>query len=160
MASKKYLKPKLYRLIDQQIALKQEYSEATCSIQRGILYWSGYLCPTPMSRTYHVTLEYKVKKRPRVTLIGENLQGLDKSSFPHKFHIDQQKKQVDICLHLGHEFGENMLIADTIVPWAIEWLYYYEIWLTTDEWCGGGKCPVVEGKKARVQNDCSLETAV
>ena len=32
-------------------------------------------------------------------------------------------------------------IADTIVPWAQEWLYYYEIWLATNEWCGGGHIP-------------------
>ena len=31
-----------------------------------------------------------------------------------------------------------MLIADTIVHWAIEWLYYYENWAYTGKWLGGG----------------------
>lgn len=153
MVSKKYLKPKSYRLIDQQIALRRAYPEAVCSIRRGVLHWNGYLSPTPLSKTYNVTLEYKVGKRPRVTLIGENLLGLDKPNFPHRFHIDQLNKQVDICLHLGYEFDASVLIADTIVPWAIEWLYFYEIWLATEEWCGGGKHPVVDGKKVRIRND-------
>ena len=29
-----------------------------------------------------------------------------------------------------------MLIVDTIVPWAAEWLLHYEIWLATGEWFG------------------------
>lgn len=31
-----------------------------------------------------------------------------------------------------------MLIANTIVPWTSEWLFYYEIWLATGQWHGGG----------------------
>ena len=34
-----------------------------------------------------------------------------------------------------------MSIADTIVPWTAEWLVYYEIWLMTGEWYGGGDWP-------------------
>ena len=34
-----------------------------------------------------------------------------------------------------------MFIADTIVPWACEWLLHYEIWLATGEWHGGGEHP-------------------
>lgn len=41
-----------------------------------------------------------------------------------------------------------MLIADTYIPWAIEWLYYYEIWLVTGEWCGGGIHPTTAKPKS------------
>jgi hypothetical protein len=34
-----------------------------------------------------------------------------------------------------------MRIADTIVPWLILWLFYYEIWHVTGEWKGGGVHP-------------------
>ena len=27
---------------------------------------------------------------------------------------------------------------NTIVPWIADWLYYYEVWLFTGEWEGGG----------------------
>jgi hypothetical protein len=27
------------------------------------------------------------------------------------------------------------------VPWAYLWLFYFEHWLATDEWQGGGKHP-------------------
>lgn len=55
--------------------------------------------------------------------------------------IDRKNKTVKICLHLGHEFNASQLIAECIVPWAVEWLYFYELWLATGEWCGGGKHP-------------------
>jgi hypothetical protein len=31
-----------------------------------------------------------------------------------------------------------MSIAATIVPWLSLWLYYYEVWLATGAWEGGG----------------------
>jgi hypothetical protein len=31
-----------------------------------------------------------------------------------------------------------MLLAYTVVPWISEWLLYYELWLFTGEWTGGG----------------------
>ncbi len=35
-------------------------------------------------------------------------------------------------------------ISRTIIPWAIEWLYYYEIWCVTGEWQGGGAHPTAK----------------
>jgi hypothetical protein len=34
-----------------------------------------------------------------------------------------------------------MLYTETIVPWISEWLMYYELWLSTGEWLGGGIHP-------------------
>ena len=31
-----------------------------------------------------------------------------------------------------------MYLAETILPWASEWLAHYEGWLYTGEWKGGG----------------------
>ncbi|AIQ89412.1 protein of unassigned function [Methylobacterium oryzae CBMB20] len=31
-----------------------------------------------------------------------------------------------------------MLLGRTIVPWAILWLWFFEDWLATGEWRGGG----------------------
>lgn len=48
-----------------------------------------------------------------------------------------------MCLYLSPDFTSQMLLADTVIPWAVEWLYHYEIWLATGEWCGGGKHPQI-----------------
>jgi hypothetical protein len=42
-----------------------------------------------------------------------------------------------------------MRIDNTIVPWAILWLFYFEEWLWSDEWKGGGEHPVVSDLPAR-----------
>ena len=38
----------------------------------------------------------------------------------------------------GREWRSDMKIATSIVPWLSLWLYYYEVWLATGEWEGGG----------------------
>jgi hypothetical protein len=32
-------------------------------------------------------------------------------------------------------------IDQTIVPWAALWLFYFEEWLSSDQWKGGGEHP-------------------
>lgn len=141
MADKCFHKQPGYTLIDQQIALMQSYPDASCYIHRSTLTWEGSIRPSPLSRFYRVTITYKVGKRPLVTVGGDELPGLDRSDFPHWFSIDRRNKTVNICLHLPHEFDASQLISECIIPWAAEWLYFYEIWLATGEWCGGGKHP-------------------
>jgi hypothetical protein len=46
-----------------------------------------------------------------------------------------------------------MLIADSTVPWSVEWLIYYEIWKATGDWHGGGELPPLEA------SDSSSKTA-
>lgn len=141
MANNRFQKHPQYRLIDQQIALMQSYPESSCFVHAGTLTWEGDVCPTALSRTYRVTITYKKGFRPQVTVTGDDLPGLNRSDFPHKFAIDRENGSVEICLHLRHEFDASMLISDCIIPWTAEWLYFYEIWLATGEWCGGGKHP-------------------
>ena len=138
MGKKSFQKQPKFRLIDQQIALMRNYPESKCYIRRGVLYWEGELCPTALSRTYHATVIYKMGYRPEITIDSDNLIGLDRPDFPHKFRIDPTTHSVKVCLHLPHEFNSSNLIADLIIPWTVEWLYFYEIWLATGEWCGGG----------------------
>ena len=38
----------------------------------------------------------------------------------------------------GGEWSNKQLIADTTIPWAAEWLMYYELWHYDGVWLGGG----------------------
>jgi hypothetical protein len=71
---------------------------------------------------------------------------LDDPAFPHKFDIDEEKKMVRLCLYRYQEFNSYKYLSKTIIPWTVEWLYFYELWLATGEWCGGGEHPR-EGEK-------------
>jgi hypothetical protein len=46
-----------------------------------------------------------------------------------------------LCLHEPSEWDESFLLADSIIPWAAEWLYFYEIWHAIGSWHGGGEWP-------------------
>lgn len=126
----------------QALYLKAEYPESNCVIRPNELIWYGMIKPTPVSRLYKIKIHCKgLNKRPRVVLYGDIIEGIDRSDFPHHFEIDKVKQEVVLCLHMPCEFNYKLWIADTIIPWTQEWLYYYEIWLATGEWCGGGHTP-------------------
>lgn len=138
MASNRLFKRNHLSLAVQQCLLIKRYPESTCYIKNNVLTWLGKIRPTAVSRIYEVKICYKQGYMPKVIVFGDNLKMLDESDFPHKFRINQEKKEVEICLYMFDEFNGSSVIADTIVIWAQEWLYFYEIWLCTGEWHGGG----------------------
>ncbi len=147
MANKKYIKTKQFSLTKQMVALKAAYPKAKCQIIQDTLFWTGDIRPSPLSRTYNVLISYNQKKAPEVWVIGDELQKLDAPDFPHHYELNAKNKMVMICLHRAWEFNDGRLLADTIIPWTIEWLYFYEIWLATGEWCGGGEHPTLKATK-------------
>lgn len=137
-----YNKQKPVPLFKQKAALLFSYKGSSCDINKDTLYWSGKISPTPLSKEYTVVLTYKHWKSPVVWVIGNELENLDSPDFPHKYDIYPDKKMVQICLYRGiEEFNTYKYLANTIIPWTIEWLYYYELWLATGEWHGGGEHP-------------------
>jgi len=91
------------------------------------MYWIGEL--TPSNITYKVKIEYKNKKSPKVYILSPEI--LDKA--PHRY-LDKS-----LCLYYPYDKDFNnkiSLISDTIIPWTVEWLYYYELWLKTGVWWG------------------------
>jgi len=53
------------------------------------------------------------------------------------------KNPLRLCLYLpgSGEWDGRMRIDQTFVPWALVWLYYFEEWLVSDNWKGGGVHP-------------------
>lgn len=90
--------------------------------------WIGSLQPKPSSPEYRVVIEYRGGRSPRVKVLDPPI---DKGA-PHRY------KGGYLCLFVYEDgsWNEDSIIAKTIVPWAAEWLYYYEIWLETGEWFG------------------------
>lgn len=142
MGNKKYQVLPRISFAQQAMHLLKEYPESKCTLCCGKLIWSGEIRPSPLSRAYKIRIEcLGFHRRPKVILYGDHIDGIEKRDFPHHFEIDRKKSEVVLCLHMPYEYDYRAWIADTIIPWIQEWLYFYEIWLATAEWCGGGHSP-------------------
>lgn len=85
---------------------------------------------------YTVQVRYEYGLRPAVQVRDPALHlRADATSLPHVYAGD------DLCLNLPGEWDSSMSIGHTILPWASEWLFHYEMWLATGKWAGGGRHP-------------------
>lgn len=128
----------------QWIKLK---SSAICQgkgrVHKGELVWEFDARPSPLSRIYRLRIQFKKGDYPNVLVVHPDLNVLaDGRYLPHVYST----KPVKLCLHYpaAKEWTWADSIAETIVPWAYLWLLYFEHWLITDEWQGGGKHPGAE----------------
>lgn len=109
-------------------------------VRRGELTWEFDARPIPLSRSYRLRIRFKSYGSPNVTVLSPDLNEL--AAGRHLPHV-YSTKPVRLCLHFPSydEWTLDKSIAETIVPWAYLWLMYFEHWLATGEWQGGGKHP-------------------
>ncbi len=117
--------------------------------------WTGPL--RPLQRTYTIRISYAA----RLTIGGAEVVGgflpvvrLDQPilkfehprtgrDVPHVYWDWGEPARSKLCLYdpAANEWSPTDFIADTIVPWACDWLACYEGWLATGTWTGGGRHP-------------------
>lgn len=149
---KHYNRQKTLTLSRQRLILLKTYPESSCRINKHkTLIWKASIKPSLISISYKVELFMKPREHPKVWVVGDELEKLDDPNFPHNYKIDLKKKKVLLCLYRYEEFSAIKSIAHTIIPWTIEWLYFYEIWLAIGTWCGGGEHPKAKNKKTGSQ---------
>lgn len=109
-------------------------------LRRNQLRWEFAAQPTPLARTYRVRIDYEFGDTPLVHVVHPDL--VDLAGGRRLPHVYRQKPP-RLCLYLPRagEWQPHMLLVDTIVPWSILWLFYFEDWLETNEWQGGGVHP-------------------
>ena len=90
--------------------------------------WHGTLRPSSSSPEYLIKIEYSFPFTPKVSVEQPTLI----PNFPHRYGDNT------LCLFYPKDFSwhKRKYIADTIVPWTIEWLTLYELWLITNIWAG------------------------
>lgn len=106
------------------------------------IVWRGTL--HPRFSQYTVEIEYSmgmVVDGPKVRVKSPELirqPGNAEGSLPHVYQRDTDPY---LCLFDPRkvEWTGWMAVADTTVPWIINWLTCYEDWLLTGEWHGGGR---------------------
>jgi len=82
---------------------------------------------------------YRLKEgRPKVRVLSPLLRSRTGDGFIP--HVWDYGAFVGPCVFFtkNDEWTTRKKIAKTIVPWTELWLFYYELWLGTGTWHGGG----------------------
>jgi hypothetical protein len=119
-------------MAQQALGLRSVFPDAQLRLKPNDLSWTGLLQPSDLSRVYTVRIVYRRGKYPSVRVLAPKLETAESGFLPHTYNDGT------LCLHDVGQWNGAMLIVDTIVPWAAEWLLLYEMWLATGEWLGDG----------------------
>jgi hypothetical protein len=106
----------------------------------GRLRWQYLTSPSPLSRLYSVRIEFIQGKTPEVFVDDPDLNLLaGDQPLPHVY----DHRPPRLCLYLPRttEWQPWMRLDQTIVPWIALWLFYFEEWLSSGDWKGGGRHP-------------------
>ncbi len=132
----RFFKTERLTLAKQLYSMKEKYPQFAPSRKRAQVCWVGPLRPSALSRDYTVEIVLKEGISPRVRVLEPLLkQRSDGEPIPHVYPGNH------LCLHLPGEWQPRMFISDSIVPWTLLWLLFYEYWRATGEWIGGGVHP-------------------
>jgi hypothetical protein len=106
----------------------------------GRLVWQYEAQPTLLSRSYQIRITYAVDRQPQILVRNPDLLELaGDRRLPHVYQQDPPH----LCLYrpAKREWTPRLRIDQTIVPWTSLWLFYFEEWLASNEWKGGGEHP-------------------
>ena len=109
------------------------------SVNHRRLVWNYRVRPTLLSREYTVQILYEKDDVPKVFVKDPELSELAGGrDLPHVY-----KHPTRLCLYLpgSGEWADTMRVDQTFVPWTTTWLYYFEEWLESNDWKGGGEHP-------------------
>jgi hypothetical protein len=136
MGRSSYLRQRPLTLIQQRYFLTARFPDFLVQIVRNQLRCVGKFRPSAISDEYTVELLYKIPGNPKVHVLLPKLRlasGCDR--LPHVF------KGNELCLYLEGQWRPDMRISHYIIPWISAWLRFYEVWLATGFWEGGGTHP-------------------
>ena len=118
-------------LIREKKLIESHYEFLKCDIKQNKLVCIGNVKPTKYSKEYSMKLVYNGLDAPRVYVVKPQIK------YHHDIHI--YPKEGNLCLY--HPETDNFNwdyrkdnVYDTIIPWALEWFVYYELFLITGKW--------------------------
>lgn len=141
-------------MIDQVRRMRARYPDFEIRFDGGWhVVWEGRL--RPLAKTYRIQVALTLKdwlddmritcRFPQVWLMDPILELQTERApgvlVPHIYPNLTDPTRSSLCLFdpATHEWTRSMAIADTTLPWTIDWLTSYEGWLATGEWTGGGR---------------------
>jgi len=134
----------------QLLQLQRAVAGSSGTVRKNRMTWSGRIQPSPASITYTVQIVALHGQAPDITVLDPPLEKREGEALPHTFPGDR------LCVYRNDEWNPSKPMATTLLPWISEWLVYYELWLPTGEWFGGGhefrgdrkRTPAANGRSA------------
>jgi hypothetical protein len=117
-------------------------------LRAGQFTWRYSATPSPIGREYDIRIEFKRGSRPEIFVDRPDLHALAGGQrIPHLY----QQKPPRLCLYLPQtcEWQSWMRLDQTLVPWTTLWLFYFEEWLASGDWKGGGMHPDEDDNRDR-----------
>tara|TARA_R110002167_G_scaffold49026_3_gene143951 strand:- start:1939 stop:2430 length:492 start_codon:yes stop_codon:yes gene_type:complete len=144
----KRLEQPLIGIREQYLALKRFCPGTVVIVDNDkTVQWEGTLQPMPFSREYQVVIRYTLSHPPVCIVKDPDLLALAEGrKIPHIYQNQTGIRGTQLCLYLPvvkqknkvSEWQPTMFLANTILPWASIWLFYFEFWVSSGEWNGGG----------------------
>lgn len=124
------------------------------------MLWEGKIRGFQKWYRIGVFWDHEQPERPYVVLRDPPLRPREGGTFeeiPHLMYHSDHPELSGLCLFdpQGREWSNKLLIADTTIVWAAEWLLYYELWHLDGVWLGGGVGPqsIAEARAAAVYRE-------
>lgn len=95
----------------------------------------------PQYATYTLEIRYQLGGWPEVRVVSPRLVRQPGNAEGELPHVYPPANDPVLCLFDPQkgEWTPYMPIAETTVPWSLDWLTCYEHWLMTGQWTGGGR---------------------
>lgn len=110
-------------------------------------FWFS-ISPTLLSREYRCLLVVPRSGFPAMFVLSPDLRVLaDGKSLPHIYRSDAKSTKLCLWLPRKNEWTPHMGLLETYIAWTGQWLNYFEEWLATGTWAGGGEHPSEKQKR-------------
>lgn len=121
------------------------------------LRYRFHLTPSEFGRVYACELRVTPGFRPpEMLILSPDLTTLTEgTALPHVYPNNGPGTKLCLWWPRQREWLPQMKLVDTYIAWTAEWLWYFEDWLTTGVWAGGGEHPQ-QRRKRRTINSLSL----
>jgi hypothetical protein len=130
------------------------------ALKDSLVCWAGPLRGLQKPYIISVFWDHAREDKPYVVLRDPRLRPRHGKTFeeiPHLIFNSEKPELSGLCLFDpdGKEWSNKLLIADTTIPWAAEWLGYYELWHLDGVWRGSGVGPesIAEARAAAIYRE-------
>jgi hypothetical protein len=121
-------------LVRQKKRVESNFKFFTCRIHNKVLVCIGFIRPNGCKNKYKVKIEYVAGNEPKTTMLEPYVEPCK------EIHMYQD---YSLCLHYPPDlpWNEKILIHEYTIPWLIEWIVYYELYLINGKIWEGRESP-------------------